>query len=897
VRLLPVTLIAALSAVCRAAAPATPASLAVDPGVQCRPTAGAPRMDGTLDDACWRGAPAVPALKLADSTSPARAATQVYLARDDAALYVAFRCFEPFMGALSLSEPEKPWRDDSVEVLIDPYRGRRHFLQFVVSASGARAALVRTPPGDHPLWPVPSGWRAAASRGEGQWTVEMAIPWSDLGLRPGSLKIPRINFARNRRARPERSIWTAAPVSAAMPGQISGNLLTGPRAPVSVRMSATARPDQGTADVRLSLQAAGPAPVVLRPRLSAHPSVFERTVRLREVSLSPAAGASLRARLPIPHGLCGVGVDVFGELPSGQALFLGSYFLPVPPARPAVRGRVLAERPWGSVWEASATEKVFPDSRPSARRSGPVRLAAARNEFEPFQIVLTPARPLKDVAVTATGLRGPGDIPPEAVSVRMAATVPVTLPSSPDVLPGDYPDPLVPLTAPVCLPAGRSTAFWFTVRVPPDTPAGEDSGEVTVAPSGEEPVTVPVTLRVWDFELPRLPYLRTAYGTWRGLKALCEWHGIDMDDVEAVRRTEELLNRTFHEHRIAPFNAFQTHDVEVLVRDGAVRLDFTRFDEGAQKYLPLFNSFMLPGSFRRGVGGKGPGEDGYEDLKLQFLRQLSAHLREKGWLAKGYNYIYDEPDPPQYRLVAQEAKIWREADPELKILLTEQVEDELIGSVDIWTPVLDAYDAVRCRERQEAGDEVWWYVCTGPRHPYPNYFIDYPAAAHRIFHWMTYAWGVTGILYWETMFWSASPWDEPMTYSEDGRRRPFGNGDGFLLYPATRRPSEKPLVSGPVESIRWEMIREGVEDYDLFRMLESAMEDAGRAAGGRRLAAEGRRALAAVRAACPSLTDYELDPARLYGIRRRAGDALEKLVRAGVAVRPPAGGEERLEGR
>jgi len=52
-----------------------------------------------------------------------------------------------------------------------------------------------------------------------------------------------------------------------------------------------------------------------------------------------------------------------------------------------------------------------------------------------------------------------------------------------------------------------------------------------------------------------------------------------------------------------------------------------------------------------------------------------------------------------------------------------------------------------------------------------------------------------------------------------------------------------------------------------------------------------------VRAACPSLTDYELDPARLYGIRRRAGDALEKLVRAGVAVRPPAGGEERLEGR
>ncbi len=886
-RPLSAALMAALCAASCSGAAAAP--LAADPAVPCPEVRRPPVIDGSLDDACWAGEPAIPDLRLADGVSRPAAATQVRLGRDSRALYIALRCAEPHMDGLKLSEPGKPWRDDSVEVLIDPLRGRRHFLQFIVSASGARLALVNTPPGDMPLWQTPSGWESAVRRSHGEWTVEMAIPWSDLGLRrPPELPL-RVNFVRNRQARPERSGWAARSAPGTLPGQSAGNLLLQPPPPLAVRMSGTARPEDGESEVRLGLDAAAQEAVTLQPELRVHPSVFPRSVRLRQVRVSPAAGVALAARLPLPHGLTATGVDVLGRTSGGRTVFLGSFTLPVPPSRPAVKGRLLTDASWGQVWEASATAKVFPDCRPVSRRPGPVRIAAARGEFEPFQVVLTPRRDLKDVTVSVSGLQGPARIPPEAVTVRMVATVPVTLPSSVDVPPGEYPDPLVPLEGPVALPAGRSTAFWFTVRVPAGIPAGEYSCEVTVSPAGEEPVRVPVSLRVWDFDLPALPHLRTAYGTWHGLNALCRWHGIEWDDTEAVRRTEELLNRTFHEHRIAPFNAFQTQKVKVSVSDGQVKLDFSEFDEGAEKYLHLFNSFMLPGSFRGGVAGRGPGDEGYEERKVQFLRQLSAHLREKGWLGKGYNYIYDEPRPEQYGLVVEEARLWRQADPRLKILLTEQVEDELIGSVDIWTPVLDAYSAQRCRERQVAGEEVWWYVCVGPKHPYPNYFIDYPAAGHRIFHWMTYAWDVTGILYWETMYWSGNPWEEPMTYSDDGRRKPFGNGDGFLLYPATRKPSDEPVISGPVESIRWEMLREGIEDYDLFRMLEEAVKDAERSGAGRSLAAGGRKALDAVRTACPSLTDYEVDPDTLYRIRTRAGEALEKLVRAGARTGAPAG--------
>jgi len=59
-----------------------------------------------------------------------------------------------------------------------------------------------------------------------------------------------------------------------------------------------------------------------------------------------------------------------------------------------------------------------------------------------------------------------------------------------------------------------------------------------------------------------------------------------------------------------------------------------------------------------------------------------------------------------------------------------------------------------------------------------------------------------------------------------GAKRPWGNGDGRFIYPpeaaADAHPSG-PVMDGPVDSIRWEMLRDGIEDYEYLAILEGLL--------------------------------------------------------------------------
>jgi hypothetical protein len=52
----------------------------------------------------------------------------------------------------------------------------------------------------------------------------------------------------------------------------------------------------------------------------------------------------------------------------------------------------------------------------------------------------------------------------------------------------------------------------------------------------------------------------------------------------------------------------------------------------------------------------------------------------------------------------------------------------------------------------------------------------------------------------------------------------WGNGDGRFLYPPRRTSAtaQAPLLDGPVNSLRWENLRDGMEDYEYFWLLEQA---------------------------------------------------------------------------
>jgi hypothetical protein len=119
-----------------------------------------------------------------------------------------------------------------------------------------------------------------------------------------------------------------------------------------------------------------------------------------------------------------------------------------------------------------------------------------------------------------------------------------------------------------------------------------------------------------------------------------------------------------------------------------------------------------------------------------------------------------------------------------------------------------------------------WYISCDQAYPQPNYFIDAPALDPVMVPWITARYQMNGILYWALNFWSetANPWLDAVTFHSgflcsDGY---VLNGEGSLLYPGdyTRQYTGQPNVNGPVSSIRFELLREGIEDYEYLWMLK-----------------------------------------------------------------------------
>jgi hypothetical protein len=88
----------------------------------------------------------------------------------------------------------------------------------------------------------------------------------------------------------------------------------------------------------------------------------------------------------------------------------------------------------------------------------------------------------------------------------------------------------------------------------------------------------------------------------------------------------------------------------------------------------------------------------------------------------------------------------------------------------------------------------------------------------------------------------------------------------------------QPVLAPPVSSIRWEMIREGVEDYEFLYQLRERLQQKGA-----ELDAETARRFSGLLEVPPavttSLTEFATDPAPLYEHRRKTAQALERLGR------------------
>lgn len=123
-----------------------------------------------------------------------------------------------------------------------------------------------------------------------------------------------------------------------------------------------------------------------------------------------------------------------------------------------------------------------------------------------------------------------------------------------------------------------------------------------------------------------------------------------------------------------------------------------------------------------------------------------------------------------------------------------------------------------------------------------------------------------------------------------GTRSPWGNGDGRFLYPPRRDPNTatEPNLDGPINSIRWENLRDGMEDYEYFWLLREAVRGVEASKGGSvnrdeqtderaALLAEAKRLLAVPDAVSRDLTHFTTDPRPLLEHRDKLARMIERL--------------------
>lgn len=299
-----------------------------------RPAETPPQIDGRLDDRCWLEAAQTTGFVLNTRREHATEQTTAYVTYDSRHLYVAFECLESQMDRLQARVTERDgqvFKDDVVEVFLDPNRDRFTYYQFAINPLGARFDLKGDAAGKQPEWDAP--WSAAAARGEDRWWAEFAIPFSSLDIHLGKTSdIWGLNLAREQKPKGELSVWSFTGGAFGQParfGQLSGLLVDFSRYAYGVEVVDPGERLVGTnaLKARITGPTAGRALVSLENFLPDGKTVREQT----RVEIQPGQPATVVLPYHLPReGLYRMVLRV-REPNSGETLHATGVSVSIPP--------------------------------------------------------------------------------------------------------------------------------------------------------------------------------------------------------------------------------------------------------------------------------------------------------------------------------------------------------------------------------------------------------------------------------------------------------------------------------------------------------------------------------------------------------------------------------------
>ena len=535
------------------------------------------------------------------------------------------------------------------------------------------------------------------------------------------------------------------------------------------------------------------------------------------------------------------------------------------------------------VWVAPAAQKIRPAAQAPAGASPTAKMAAAKNEFESFQVVVTGAA--SGVSMSLDNLSdGAGHtISGRDLVLYREALLNVPVKSGGDGAAGMWPDALIPDVDPIAgekrnafpfdVPANESRAVLVDVHAPQGTAAGTYGGVLHV--TGGVTQDVAVSLTVWDFEIPSTSTLKTAFGlAWNGP---CAGHG----DTGCTGGAADMALRARYvqaalDNHVSIHQPYYTATV-----DNSGNANFGAFDQYAGPFLDGTANTRLAGAKLTSVSVNGAST-------AAVVSAWGSHFKAKGWVSTTlFDYVCDEPPLTcQWSDINARIEGARAGDasvPTLVTTTTAQAQQNGIPGIDLFVPVINYVEGkpgtqFAGNQRSKYAANAWWYQscmsfgCSGVgggldgngETGWPTMAIDADATRNRAMEWLSFSYDLQGELYYETSmaFFNNDPWVNQRAFG--------GTGDGTLFYPGTVAK-----IGGrteiPIESLRLKQIRDGMEDYELLNLTKKL--------------GMGTQALAIAQGVYPKTYQATTTPAALDSAR--AGLAALILHALGKDVQPP----------
>lgn len=349
----------------------------------------------------------------------------------------------------------------------------------------------------------------------------------------------------------------------------------------------------------------------------------------------------------------------------------------------------------------------------------------------------------------------------------------------------------------ITIPSHRSVKIWISVDARGAQP-GNYTGRVSIASinADVQKIELPVNLEVLNLRLPEEFPL-----------TLCTWDYVPNRWFPS-RSKEVLDDMGRHGVNVFPRTIIPPGRVDAA---GRLTIDWPVLDaeldrlDNRGKILFHLNHPPIEFAVKRTDEEK-------RAVELDYIRNLRDHLRERGRSYADYAfYLLDEPgldNGPNIAILIDAGKLFREADPKL-LTYTDPVAglswkdfERIEPLVDVWAPNMRLVSGLLSGDprikRIMNAKTVWSYECISQVKSLS------PLCYNRANAWRAKFFGLSGI-----GFWTHSTTEVDHWFAGKGI-----NDEYALVYPGEL----------PVPSVRWEAVRDGLEDIAAIALLEEQIQ-------------------------------------------------------------------------